>query len=468
VVAALLVAGCNGYTTEATNVAKQPDGSYSAQLNFVSSCGSGEHCSWYVMYRQIGTSTWTNVPTTPRGPVAGPRSSVALSEKATGLKAGQEYEYQVCENAQPGQQFVCVGPGDNTGTTTKLTTAAWSLRTTPTPSGGNLVAVSCSSATACTAVGSRNGRTLAERWNGSTWAIQTTPTPSGATSSYVSGVSCASATECIAVGSYVNSAGTTVTLAERWDGSTWTIQTTPTPNGGNLVAVSCSSATVCTAVGSRNGQTLAERWNGSTWTIQATPNPSGALSSLSAVSCTSSTACTAVGNYFVLQYGAPMLLSEFWDGSTWKIQNPVSSSDGPFGPGGSLSAVSCTSATACTAVGWQSLCTFGCGCCGRALAERWNGTSWTIQTLEVPSTDPELVYSSLSGVSCTSAAACTAVGDAPPNASGTLTEFWDGSTWTIQSSPSQSVEYANLTGVSCISATACEAVGGALAERYSG
>jgi hypothetical protein len=64
VVAALLVVGCSGYTTEATNIAKQPDGSFSVQLNFVASCRSGEHCWWYVHSRRVGTSTWTNVHST--------------------------------------------------------------------------------------------------------------------------------------------------------------------------------------------------------------------------------------------------------------------------------------------------------------------------------------------------------------------------------------------------------------------
>jgi hypothetical protein len=81
--------------------------------------------------------------------------------------------------------------------------------------------VSCASATACTAVGDYNngttGVTLAERWNGSTWSIQPTPNPAGAPVSLLNGVSCASATACTAVGGYNNgTAG--VTLAERWNG----------------------------------------------------------------------------------------------------------------------------------------------------------------------------------------------------------------------------------------------------------
>jgi hypothetical protein len=110
---------------------------------------------------------------------------------------------------------------------------------------------------------------------------------------------------CTAVGYYVNSAGTPETLAEHWDGTTWTIQ--PTPNGEvSLSAVSCTSATACSAVGDyvstiapgTTGElTLAEAWDGTTWTIQPTPNSTGRANSfLNGVSCTSTTKCTAVGS----------------------------------------------------------------------------------------------------------------------------------------------------------------------------
>ena len=69
--------------------------------------------------------------------------------------------------------------------------------------------------------------------------------------------------------------------------------------------VSCTSATACTAVGILIGYVgpilapVAEAWNGTSWTIQNTPTPSGAgyPSQFNAVSCTSATACRAVGSY---------------------------------------------------------------------------------------------------------------------------------------------------------------------------
>src|SRR5207302_64415 len=150
------------------------------------------------------------------------------------------------------------------------------------------------------------GFTLAERWNGSSWAIQSTPNPAGAMSTVLRAVSCPSTTLCTAVASYTNSSGVDVTLAERWNGSSWTIQSTPNPTGARssvLYGVSCISTTLCTAVGSyvnSSGVTvpLAEHWNGSSWAIEPSSIPAGAkASSLLGVACVPSTQCTAVGSY---------------------------------------------------------------------------------------------------------------------------------------------------------------------------
>ena len=187
------------------------------------------------------------------------------------------------------------------------TAPSWVIQSTLSPGGrhgSGLLGVSCPSATACTAVGGyapRSGAivTLAEHWNGAKWMVQPTPNPSGTRGSELVAVSCSSARACTAVG--LDSKGT---LAERWNGAKWAVQPTPNPSGtkgSELVAVSCSSATACTAVGDygkgAGGSTLAERWNGTKWAIQATPNPVTGTdgSVLAGVSCSSARSCTAVG-----------------------------------------------------------------------------------------------------------------------------------------------------------------------------
>ena len=177
---------------------------------------------------------------------------------------------------------------------------AWSIHATPNPSKYRslLDGVSCTTATACTAVGGIVSAPLAERWNGTAWSLQPTPNPAGATSIVLSSVSCPTATDCTAVGHYTNSSSTYAPLAERWNGTGWAIQPTPVPSGaGNTVLehVACAAASACIAVGWYSGGVLAERWNGTAWSLQAAPSPTGAV--LSGVSCPSATACTAVGAY---------------------------------------------------------------------------------------------------------------------------------------------------------------------------
>ncbi len=336
---------------------------------------------------------------------------------------------------------------------------AWAIQPVPAPPvrNGIISAVSCTAANACTAVGYFDNSagvqmTLVERWNGSRWFVQPTPTISGAALSQLTGVSCISATICTLVGNafFPNAApaGKQVTLAERWNGTAWAIQTTPTLTGSSgFDSVSCPSPTMCIAVGGVTGTaTLAERWNGTSWSVQTTPGGSS-FSELNSVSCTSATACMAVG-------GA---VAERWNGTSWSVQSLANSGGASF----FVSSVTCTSATVCTAVGFDG---------GGTLAERWDGTSWKVQ----PTPDPGIDYNQLNGVSCPSANACTAVGVAD---NGTLAEVWNGTSWSVQTTPNPTgARDGVLNAVSCPSATACTAVGSTisasarvtLAEAWNG
>jgi hypothetical protein len=365
-----------------------------------------------------------------------------------------------------------------------FTVHGWKLQPPRNPSGAtvsSLYGVSCpsTSATACTAVGysvkSGVRVTLGERWNGATWAIQTTLNPAGAKQSTLFGVACPLPTACTAVGNYLNSAGAWLTLAERWNGSTWTIQSTPTPAGARettLFGVACSTA-ACTAVGRYANAagvvvTLAERWNGATWAIQPTASPSGAkLSFLSGVACPSATQCTAVG-YYTSSSGPNVALVEIWKGGTWTTQPPATI----IGARAStLSGAACASTTVCTAVGTY----VNSSGATVSLAERWNGSTWTTQATPMPA---GAKATSLSGVSCPTTTACTAVGNySTSGATLTLAEHWNGSTWAIQPTPNPAGDKATLLfGVSCSSSALCTAVWNHLAsngieytmaERYS-
>ena len=379
---------------------------------------------------------------------------------------------------------------------------SWRIQAAPSPLGRPLsgfFAVSCTSATACTAVGAQTDATgttaLAERWDGTSWRVQATPSPAGSAVAEFFAVSCTSANACTAGGASLDNSGTSVPLAERWDGTSWRVQVTPAPAGSigsGFAGMSCSSATVCIAAGSYgtsggSGVMLAERWNGTRWRIQVTPSPAGATGSeLLAVSCAATGACTAVGSVTIGSAGGraattasrnsggsttTVELAERWNGTTWRVQaipNPGRST------GTGFAAVSCSTPTACTAGGSYDTASH----LGRPVAAGWGGRSWHRQA--VPARVGASVASGLVGVSCASARTCIAVGygTATTGESTTLAERWDGSRWRIQRSPVPAgTVSAGLSGVSCPSPRTCTAVGQffnsgqrelPLAERWDG
>src|SRR4029077_15573308 len=156
-----------------------------------------------------------------------------------------------------------------------------------------------------------------------TWTIKEPSNPVEAKASSLASVSCTSSTACVAVGRYIAKTSGEGTLAEPWNGTAWTLKEPLNPTeakGSSLTGVSCTSSTVCVAVGryinkSSVEVTLAETWNGTAWTLKEPLNPAGAKSSaLLGVSCTSSTACTAVGHY-VNSSSVEMTLAESWSGT---------------------------------------------------------------------------------------------------------------------------------------------------------
>lgn len=356
----------------------------------------------------------------------------------------------------------------------------WSIQPTPVPAGAvltNLLSVSCPSSRVCTAVGiyatSSAVAAVAERWNGSRWTIEHTPNPVGATSSALSSVSCTSRAACIAVGSDYGNPAVQYPLVERWNGSSWSIEATPNSGStydGNLQSVSCPSRNDCLAVGTYTnsvGETaaLAEQWNGSSWTVQS-PQLSPDLVFLDGVSCPSSTDCMAVGT---TSQGQPQLPVAYqWNGVSWSVTSV------PVPPNASqafLEGVSCKPARTCTAVGIAEQPKGDL----LVLAERWDGSNWTVQN--APNPAPASADQQLDGVSCSSEALCTAVGTdnnvAPAEAD---VERANGPNWTVQDTPSPTG--GELYGVSCPSAVACTAVGTVwspgfststpLAERWNG
>jgi hypothetical protein len=354
----------------------------------------------------------------------------------------------------------------------------WLVQRLPVPSSAVTSPLSCSSSTACTAVAayypfpaSDNDVLLAVRWGGRGWARQVMPEPAGSSTVLVSGISCPSGSWCVAVGGSTSGdpPGAYVPIVERWNGAVWSLERVPAPArpglSSRLTSVSCTSPIACTAVGQsvsrnprRRAAPLAERWNGTTWSIQhAIGGP------LTGVSCASRLACTAVGDT------ADQGFAEGWEGSGWSIE-PNPHPRGFGGPDGDneLDSVSCASRDACIAVGdtsWETVL----NSVRITLAERWNGSRWSVQ----PSPNP-IQLDDLTGVSCWSSSSCIAVGDYT-NRAGTATlplvERWRGGRWSMLQAPrrlstGKSAD-STLLAVDCFGNGGCVALGDAEGGPFS-
>lgn len=449
---------------ELDGVSCSPEGDCTASGSYADPSNCGEQgCNLIAFVERWNGSAWSVQPLPkPKGTVESQLNSVSCPAVRSCSAVGYRSRYV----QPPGSQR------DLRPLAEHWNGASWSVQRTQQPRGaadGQLKAVMCPSVAACTSVGkydfnpdSLNGsRTLAERWRHASWSIQATLNPPGAAESFLRGASCFSARVCIAVGDYYNISGTNVALAERWTGTSWSIQTStgiPRAGGSTLSAISCPLANACAAVGDWGVGAMAARWDGTHWLAKAITQPPGAaFSTLTGISCPLARACTAVGSYDANQTRA---LIEHWNGASWARQTVPT----PKGAGNrELDDVSCSSPRACTAVG-RSLDSSNTSV---PWAVRWNGMSWFIQRVPVPKTEFGF---SLNAVSCLSATACTAVGTTYGQ---NVVEHWNGKSWTIQRVPVLKTKFdSNLNAVSCPSASACTAVGNSdgspLVEHWNG
>jgi Putative Ig domain len=262
----------------------------------------------------------------------------------------------------------------------------------------------------------------------------TTP---GSQSADLQAVACFSRGNCEGVGSYTDPSGDTWLMAESETTGTWA---TPvelslpsnafegTSNGPTLTSIACASQGNCLAVGYYQIDTnedelpLVISESAGVWgqasgitlpagaaTVQTGLGSAPWVSQLSSVSCTTAGNCVAVGQYSDASgYFHAMAVAEVggqW-GSATEIVDPSDSNQ----QGSSLSGVSCTSAGNCEAVGGVSTATDG----QQAIVVSESGGVWR-QASEVlqPSnatTAPSDIAADLSSVSCVFPGNCEAVG----------------------------------------------------------
>ena len=203
----------------------------------------------------------------------------------------------------------------------------------------------------------------------------------------------------------------------------------PGPPIADVFSVSCPSSTSCFAVGSGANGAFIQQWNGTRWSTSTTAIPAGAAGSiLSGVSCTDATNCFAVGRRSRCRIRQPR---RPWSSSG--TERPGRSSPARTFPpqyNSALESVSCSSATSCVAVGTN-------------LIEQWDGSSWSLASRAQPARhgpqhpdrgvvrEPEQLLA-------VGTVDFSSTYHGPPK---TLTERWNGTSWSIVASPSPTPKF---------------------------
>jgi hypothetical protein len=285
-----------------------------------------------------------------------------------------------------------------------------------------------------------------EHWNGTKWTTISTPALTSGNFGFFDSVAAVSSNNVWAVGETGNISPFS-TLIEHWDGSKWSIVTSPTlTNSAILDAVTAISATDIWAVGNQAGINLIEHYNGTSWSIVT--SPTGTHQGILGVSGSSSSDVWAVG--MAGRYAGVQTLH--WNGTAWSsvtAPSPTNQSD--------LLAVSARTTSDAWGVGLNND--------GTTLIEHWNGTAWSVVT------SPSLGSGNggqLNGVVALASNNAWAVGTESTSAgSSPLIEHWDGTKWSIFSSPSETGQ--SMSGVTAVDANDIWAAGGTgLIEKFNG
>ncbi len=283
------------------------------------------------------------------------------------------------------------------------------------------------------------------------WSVVSSPNPG--TSDVLRDVEVVTANDVWAVGYYYS--GTYYTLVEHWNGTSWSV--VPSPNPGTfsnlLYGVAAVSANDVWAVGYFEtgtgyvGRTLVEHWNGTSWSVVSSPNIGPVNNFLYGVAAVSATDVWAVG-YYETSSGPDITIIEHWNGTSWSVVPSVS----PGAFANILNGITAVSANDVWAVGTYNN---SLGGPYQTLIEHWDGTSWSVVSSPNVGTNDNDLF----GVAAVSANDVWAVGDynnGYPNPSYTLVEHWDGTSWSVVSSPN----YGNqLYEVAAVSANDVWAVG---------
>ena len=288
--------------------------------------------------------------------------------------------------------------------------------------------------------GSGPFQTLAEHFNGTSWSAVPTP-PLNA---QLAGVAGAAGTDVWAVGGPVSGQPGNA-LIEHWDGTSWSVTPSPAlPPGSELTGVTAPATNNAWAVGFAVGSpdALVEHWDGTSWSIVSSPAFASVSISNGAISADSATDVWAMG-FVATSPTTSQNVSLHWDGTNWTQIPAVHLRFGGVGPVAALSPANVWAVGAGPGVP-----TKGFSAHPTAVIEHWDGTAWTV----VPSPNPNPQGNNgLGAVAAVSANDIWATGH---QLLGTFLEHWNGSKWTIVAPPD---------GVSFLAAMAASGSGTVLA-----
>jgi hypothetical protein len=117
--------------------------------------------------------------------------------------------------------------------------AAWSIVASPAGTQAELDTAAAVSSNDVWAAGHSGSATLIEHWNGTSWAVVPSPSP-GPLFNVLNGIAVVAANDIWAVGSSQNSSGISATLIEQWNGTSWSVVTSPSP--GSAASLSGAAA----------------------------------------------------------------------------------------------------------------------------------------------------------------------------------------------------------------------------------
>jgi len=295
------------------------------------------------------------------------------------------------------------------------------------------------------------------------WHIVTSPNAQ-ADRNVFNAVAATSASNAWAVGRALDpNDGTIQPVAAHWNGTAWSLVTTPSTASANLFGVKAISPTDIWAVGTYYNtsvgqlQSLAEHWNGTSWSIVATPNVGASTNLFNAVVANSTSDVWAFG-FSTDSSNLRNTLAEHWDGSTWKVV----STPNVIGTDNTLTSGAANTSTNVWAGGAINCQTGNC----QTLTERWNGTKWKI----VPSPNVNGFSNPINAMASNGKNDIWAIGDYYTGTTfDTLAEHWNGTSWSIVSSPNTT--FTALIGSAAVNTSDVWAVGyyqnGSIYQPYS-